>query len=357
MPVLLLFLCSQAQTNNNQQSFNIIAYYAGDSASVDKYPMEKLNQIIFSFCHLKGNKLNIDNARDSATIRKLTSLKKELPGLKVLLSLGGWGGCKTCSPVFSSQKNRKEFAMSVKKLCVDFNADGIDLDWEYPAIPGPPGHPYKPEDKANFTALIQTLRSTLGPGYQISFAAGGFTKFFQESVEWNKVMPIVDRVNLMTYDLVHGYSTVTGHQTPLYSTSQQIESTDHAVKYLDSIGVPKNKMVIGAAFYARSFLVDTNYNNGLYQSGKFKNFIPYRNLDKTGLEQEGYSYFWDRTAHAPFLYNPDTRLFFTFDDERSLREKTKYAMENGLNGIMFWQLTDDNDEHDLLNAIYRTVHK
>lgn len=357
MPVLFLFLCSQAQTNNNQQSFNIIAYYAGDAESVDKYPMEKLNQIIFSFCHLKGNKLNIDNAKDTATILKLTSLKTKLPELKVLLSLGGWGGCKTCSPVFSDDNNRKEFARSVKKLCEDFNADGIDLDWEYPAIPGPPGHPYKPEDRANFTALITTLRATLGSKYQISFAAGGFTTFLEKSVEWDKVMPLVDRVNLMTYDLVHGYSTVTGHQTPLYSTPEQIESTDHAVKYLDSIGVPKNKIVIGAAFYARSFKVDSNYNNGLYQSAKFQNFIPYRNFNRADLEQEGYSYFWDRTAHAPFLYNPDTKLFYTFDDEKSLKGKTKYAMENGLNGIMFWQLTDDNDKHDLLNAIYKTVHK
>ena len=32
-----------------------------------------------------------------------------------------------------------------------------------------------------------------------------------------------------------------------------MESTDNAVRYLDAIGVPKNKMVIGAAFYARIF--------------------------------------------------------------------------------------------------------
>jgi chitinase len=89
--------------------------------------------------------------------------------------------------------------------------------------------------------LIQALRTTLGDKYEISFAAGGFTKFLTQSIEWNAIMPFVDRVNLMTYDLINGYSTVTGHHTPLYSTPEQIESTDHAVKYLDSIGVSKNK--------------------------------------------------------------------------------------------------------------------
>ncbi len=119
-----------------------------------------------------------------------------------------------------------------------YNADGIDLDWEYPAIEGYPGHPYKPEDKSNFTELVKALRDELGPKMEISFAAGGFTKFLRESVEWDKVMPLLNRVNLMTYDLINGYSPVTGHHTGLYSTDTQTESTDHAVNYLDSIGVP-----------------------------------------------------------------------------------------------------------------------
>jgi GH18 family chitinase len=58
--------------------------------------------------------------------------------LKVILSLGGWGGCKTCSEVFSTEEGRKEFAQSAKDLCEKYKTDGIDLDWEYPAIEGYP---------------------------------------------------------------------------------------------------------------------------------------------------------------------------------------------------------------------------
>jgi chitinase len=36
--------------------------------------------------------------------------------------------------------------------------------------------------------------------------------------------------------------------------------------------------------------------------------------------------------------------------------KTKYAMDKGLNGIMFWQLGDDKTEHGLLDAIDSTLH-
>ena len=335
----------------------VLAYYAGDAKTVDEYPIEKLTHIIFSFCHLRGNKLAVDGDNDAETIKHLVSLKKRNSSLKVILSLGGWGGCKTCSEVFSTDAGRKEFAQSVKEICEEYKTDGIDLDWEYPAIEGYPGHQYLPEDKHNFTLLVQTLRQTLGNTYEISFAAGGFTKYLHESIEWNAVMPLVERVNIMSYDLTNGYSVVTGHQTPLYSTPEQIESADNAVRYLDSIGVPKNKMVIGAAFYARIFIADTNASNGLYQPCKFEKSVSYKEFNKKLLEEQGYAYYWDDTAKAPYMFNPKTKKLYTFDDERSLTLKTKYAIDKGLNGIMFWELANDNDSHDLLNAIDKAAHK
>src|SRR5882672_9704476 len=151
-----------------------------------------------------------------------------------------------------------------------FQTDGIDLDWEYPTIEGHPGHAFKHEDKANFTALIRELRKALGKKYEISFAAGGFQKFLDESVDWLAIMKEVDRVNIMSYDLINGYSTTTGHHTALYSNPLQKESAHNAIQYLIRLGVPSSKIVIGAAFYARVWENVSAKNNGLYQTGKFK---------------------------------------------------------------------------------------
>ena len=89
---------SSAQSSNN---FTVTAYYFGGPERVDSIAAEKLTHIIFSFCHLKGNTLQVDNSRDAATITNLVALKKRNPSLKVLLSLGGWGAiCLAVKQVF-----------------------------------------------------------------------------------------------------------------------------------------------------------------------------------------------------------------------------------------------------------------
>jgi len=347
-------LSSKAEPGK-KNSITVIAYYAGDSAHIDAYPIEKLTHIIYSFTHLKGNEIFVQNRRDSATIRHLVALKKRNPKLKIILSMGGWGGCGPCSLVFSTEEGRQAFAKSVLQTSEYFGTNGIDLDWEYPAISGFPGHRFVPEDKANFTALLQDLRNVLGNKYEISFAAGGFTSYLQNSIDWAKIAPLVDKVNLMTYDLVHGFSKVTGHHTPLYSTPRQVESVDHAVRYLDSIGFPKNKLVIGAAFYARIFDVDVDANNGLYQPGHFDHGFDYNTYNRDSLEKAGFTFYWDDVAKAPYFYSAAKKQVITFDDKKSISLKTKYAIDHGLNGIMFWELGNDRTSGGLLDAISTTV--
>jgi chitinase len=63
-------------------------------------------------------------------------------------------------------------------------------------------------------------------------------------------------------------------------------------------------------------------------------------------------YHWDPVAQAPWLYNAQQKLFVTYDDTKSMRLKTAYAIDERLNGIMFWQLGDDTFSKGLLDVIY-----
>lgn len=344
------------QESISENSLDIIAYYSGSGADISNYPIDKLDQIIYSFLHLKGNELAVDNAEDSLSLLQITGLKAEYPQLKVLVALGGWGGCETCSEIFSTNENRKAFAASTVKILKQYNADGIDLDWEYPAISGFPGHAYKPEDKQNFTSLVQELRSAMGEDYELSFAAGGSDRFLINSVEWDKVMPLLNRVNLMSYDLVSGFSGSTGHHTPLYSNPLQEPSADDAVQFLDSIGVPLEKIVIGGAFYARMWEKVTKERAGLYQSGTFLKAISYPELDDILATGNDFQVFWDSTSMAPYAYSDSLGQFATYDDPKSLAAKVQYAKEKRLGGIMFWELRNDKKQNGLLDAIYENVN-
>ena len=95
-------------------------------------------------------------------LRTFAELKKKHPKLKTMIALGGWTGCFTCSATFSDKNKRIEFAKSTKAFIDHFKLDGIDLDWEYPAIKGPPEHLYQDQDKPNFTDLVIQLRKELG---------------------------------------------------------------------------------------------------------------------------------------------------------------------------------------------------
>ena len=336
------------------QSPALIAYYAGDGSNLDEHRIEQLTHLIWCFGHVRNDSMEIAPSQEPI-IERMVGFKLRNPGLKVLISLGGWGGCPTCSEVFGREEGRRKFSASVLHLMDRLNVDGIDLDWEYPAVQGPPGHRFAPEDQRNFTLLVQELRRVLGPGREISFAVGGTDDCILKGFEWDSIMPLIDRMHIMSYDLVHGYSTRTGHHTPLYSCDHQALSADHAVRLLDSLQVPRRKVVIGAAFYARLWKDVPAIDNGLFQPGAFSHTIPWGASDTTLTKAKGWSMFRDKEAWAAYAYNAELKQFATFDDAASIAAKANDVRHEGLGGIMFWQLIDDKARNGLLEVMYKAL--
>jgi chitinase len=337
--------------------YHIIAYYTGNGELIKQYPVEKLTHIIYSFLKIQNDTLTFKSIQQEESLKQLVELKKKNPDLKIMVSIGGWGGCAPCSALFASPEHRLNFAKTTVELFKRYNVDGIDLDWEYPTIAGYPGHTYAPQDKNNFTELIKTLRNEMGQAYLLSFAAGGFTRFLEESVDWASLIPYVDFVNLMTYDLTSGVSKTTGHHTPLHNNKIQKQSASNCINYLIKNKIPSEKLVMGAAFYARVWENVSDEHHGLYQSGKFKQGVPYKNFDKFFNDTSGYAYYFDKKAKAPFQYNAGKKMFATFDDEKSLKEKTKFIRNKKMGGIMFWELSQDKTANGLVGVIYENLNE
>ena len=352
VPLLLFGLLS---IGSSAQPPALIGYYAGDGHDLYGKEIGKMTHLIWCFLHLQGDSLAPLDKSQEKVLRKMVGFKREHPELKVLLSFGGWGGCETCSKVFSHEESRKKFARAVHALLKRSWTDGIDLDWEYPGVSGPPGHAFKPEDRHDFTLLVRALREELGERYEVSFAVGGTQECLEKGFEWDSIMPIADRVHIMSYDLVHGYSKATGHHTPLFSAKAQAPSADAAVKWLVEHHVPKGKIVIGSAFYARIFKVTDAKANGLFKPGTFERTIPWSAMDTTITEAKGWKWFRDPQARAPYAFNAASLEFLTGDDLESVKAKATYAREQGLGGIMFWQLKDDKLKGGLLDAMHTAL--
>jgi chitinase len=354
--ILAVFLLTSTLVSCQQPyPYKIIAYYTGNGEAIQQYPVGKLTHIIYSFLKLQNDTLTFHNEQQRQALQQLVQLKLVHPKLKIIVSVGGWGGCSPCSDLFNSAGHRSTFAKTAVALCKQYNIDGLDLDWEYPAIEGYPGHKYDVNDKKNFTLLVKRLREEMGKNYLLSFAAGGFINYLDNSIDWNEVMPLVDFVNLMTYDLVGGYSTVTGHHTPLADYRPEQGSTQKCVTWLLNKKVPADKLIIGAAFYARVWENVAGDNHGLYQNGKFKQSVAYNNFSVFFSDSSGYSYYWDKKAKAPYRYNAHKKLFATFDDQRSIQEKTKFIRRKKLGGIMFWELNLDQPVNGLLDEINKSL--
>ena len=353
LATLLLFLSNPATAQ--QQNYKVIAYYTGDGDALGQHPLDKLTHVIYSFMRLKNDTLTVANEKQADNLKKIVAYKKQYPHLKIMVSIGGWGGCGPCSDLFASAQHRKTFAKTTVELFEKYGVDGLDLDWEYPAIEGYPGHKYTPEDRQNFTELVKTLRQEMGNKYLLTFAAGGFDQFLEESVDWAAIMPHLDFVNLMTYDLTSGFSKYTGHHTPLHSNKKQKQSTSNCVQWLLRHKVPSEKLIIGAAFYTRVWEDVRDVEHGLYQGGQFKTSVPYKNFDAYFSAEKGYQYYFDKKSKAPYYYNAKDYLFATFDDKKSIALKVKYLKKKQLGGIMFWELSQDTRTDGLVEEIDRQL--
>ena len=82
-----------------------------------------------------------------------------------------------------------------------------------------------------------------------------------------------------------------------------------------------------------------------------------RSYNQINFEEvkENFSFYWDERANAPYAYDSVNKVFATFDDHKSIKLKSEYAIKNKLGGIMFWQLMSDKKKNGLLSTMVKAV--
>ena len=340
--------------------FRVVAYVAGWSMP-EVVPAEKLTHVNFAFARIDPNGgVAFENPRYAHAIAALVALKTRNPRLKVLASVGGWEA-EGFSDAALTAESRARFAASAVAFIRRHRLDGVDLDWEYPGQ-GVAGIRFRAEDRENFTLLLRDLRAALDaasradgrdPDRYLLTIASADREYFDHT-QMDRLHVYLDWINVMAYDFFNRLTPTTGHHAGLYASAfaapRDRNASDSIAQHL-AAGIPPEKLVLGVAFYGRRFEGVDPLHEGLNRPyERYGGEHAYSTLAESYIGREGYVRKWDARARAPFLWNAAARSFITYDDPQSIREKTAFACERRLGGVMFWELSQDG-EGVLLDAI------
>lgn len=378
-----------------------------------------LSHINYSFLNLdEQGQCALEEGTDAAMARKvfneLQALKTHNTNLRILFSLGGWAYTNDDSPTVERYRNaaasaeaRKKMASSCISFMREYGFDGIDIDWEYP----------RAADADNFVALLKEIRRQLlkqkhpgKPAYQLTIAAaGGAFNMARTYLQLPRIAAQLDYINLMSYDLNGPWEQQTNHNAHLYGdasehlfdnplrslvfkpalNNRQMEkrfpspfalTVDAAVQQYLRAGVPASKLVLGLPFYGRAFFQVGPDKQGLHQAfvtaagdvyqgdpGLLKGcdacvarndprVASYADIKKLLAADLGYLRFFGADTRVPWLYNPDEKIFVSYDDEESFMYKTAYIKKYKLAGAMFWHLGQDDEQGSLLQSLHQYLN-
>ncbi len=316
----------------------------------------------------------------AGNFNQLRELKAKHPGLKALISLGGWSWSTHFSDAALTPASRKALVTSCIDLYIKGNLpqdgtrggagaaagvfDGIDLDWEWPGSAGDADTKFRPEDKANFTALVKEFRTQLDAlaksqkrksTYELTAYVPTATAKIDAGFDVPRIMRDFDFVNLQGYDFHVSGEATTAQQSALRARNDF--SVDGTVQAWKRRGAPAHKLVVGMPFYGQGWTGVSGGGDGMGRPATgpapatwAAGYEDYKELKKLAASGT-YQVHRDRRGGHAWLFDGTT--LWTYDDPQVLRTKTAYVRQEGLGGAMFWSLDADTADGELITAVDR----
>lgn len=201
-----------------------------------------------------------------------------------------------------TRDNINNTVANVKAFVDKFGFDGYDCDYEYP---------YNANEWKAYNEYLRRIDKAM-PDKIISVATQSWALNFDKDV-----IDIIDRFEVMTYDMFDS----DGYHSTFSATFEEVQ------KFINK-GIDKSKLDIGLPFYSRP--TDGRAYWGSYfeayrQLGKFNNLETGNIVDHEGMP----------------LSSP--RYFNSFG---MIQDKTSFAYDMGLGGMMIWHYACDIDYND-----------
>lgn len=339
----LFFLVASATTLVFSQQFTekskIVAGYYPDwgiwnnpSYTVDLIPYNKLTHVIWSFVSpdadgsLRGSAID-----DSSDLDNMVT-QSHAAGIKAILSLGGAGLCENFASVSANKELRSKFVKELIDFVTVHSLDGIDMDWEYSK------NPVASEDTVAYNNLLKDIRAALPENKTLSAAlpcSDYYGKFFTAEV----LLENLDWFGFMTYDITGDWDEKARFDSPLYPNTKGSYTTwswKQTAAYWSKRGVPAEKMVFGVPSFGFIFSGTTGPGTDFVQA----EYTGYAEI----MSKTDWQFFFDDVSKEPYAMHED--LFATYEDARSVTEKSRWIHENKYAGAMVWDLSLDYSENE-----------
>lgn len=354
--LIFLFSCIINYSEINYSNKNwVVGYYVGYQHGKAQAGLSQQNPDEINYKYLTHIAIGIALTKNDGTLDLRFYHNTETEGLtwatqtineahkyncKALLMIGGEGNGDEIK--FSMQNYKITFINNIVNTIINYNFDGIDLDWEDSI------------DDDLFIELIKELRRLLPnkiitvPGFPLNI------NFNHNLIRILSIAPYIDQYNIMSY---HPGTTYIGsgwlswHNCPLDgakpNTPMSIKST---FDILVNSGFPKNKLGMGIAFYAIGYSGNITGPNqptewGVNEIRGGDNIFPlWKLFNSEGTQLRNQYRYWDDQAKVPYLVLPPDKAIFdcryiSYDDEQSIYEKGRFARKNGFGGIIIWTIS------------------
>jgi chitinase len=249
--------------------------------------------------------------------------------------------------------NLETFIANILDVVDSHGYDGVDLDWETNVV------------SEQFKNLAQGLRMQLDQRTPRKELTGAF---FSAPTYLGEIQHLFDQINVMAYDMCSPEDGFSWHNAALYSGwDRRRRSVDSRVGEFVS-RLDRRKLGLGLPFYGYFWQGGYETLSGAvtgpgqtWVTAPKTRALAYRDIIKSpALWREEFKRRDQKAGEVPYLaVDPShggTQGFVTYDDEISVTEKVKYARDQGLGGLMIWELSADylpnrSPAHPLFEAL------
>lgn len=317
-------------------------------------PFDKMTHVIWSFHQpqFDGTIVSAHPHLETDILPQFIKLARH-HSTQVLIAIGGWGNSSAFSTLASDKDKRRIFSQSCLELLQETGAQGIDIDWEFPGISEMGG---QPEDGFHLILLLRELRETLGSSYTLTIDVPGIPQWFG-SFNMLEIEKWVDFSSIMSYDMASPELASTSsvwHNSALYDDNKKDHwSWNRLIEHFAELNW--SKLNLGIAFYGRKYPGAEEIGqhwDGPMSHHPTSSALLYSDIHSLLFDvSQSWQKDWDDQAKVPFLKSNEGII--VYDDERSIRQKANFIINEGLAGVIIWELGCDqiNGQHPLLNAV------